>query len=95
MAIASTVEKACDSPKAIWQACKTACKICQGYSYLPSIQRNDKTKTNNPEEKFEIFKETFFFTPPNADLTDIRYFIYPTGIDNAYYHKQRNPKCNI
>ncbi len=52
-------QKACDSPKAIWQACKTACKLGPLYSYLPSIQRNDKTTTNDPKKKVEKFKETF------------------------------------
>lgn len=70
-------QKTCDSLKAMWQACKTARKLGPVYSYLPPIQQNDKTTTNNPKEKVEIFKETFF----PADLTDIQDFIYPTGID--------------
>lgn len=60
----------------MWQACKTARKLGPVYSYLLPIQRNDKITTNNPKEKVEIFKETFFLAPPNADLTDIRDFIY-------------------
>ncbi len=90
MAIVISVKKACDFPKAIWQACKTACKLCQVYSYLLPIQRNDKTKPNNPKENVEIFKKTFFPAPRNADLTDIQDFIYPTGIDNPCYHRGRN-----
>ena len=65
----------------MWQACKKACKLGPVYSYLPLIQRNDKTTTNDLKEKVEIFEETFFSAQPNADFTDIQDFIYPTGIN--------------
>lgn len=74
-------QKACESPKAMWQACKTACKLGPVYSYLPPIQRSDKTTTNDPREKVEIFRNIFFPAPPNADLTDIQDFVYRAGID--------------
>ena len=74
-------QKACDSPKAMWQACKTARRPGLVYSCLPSIQQSDKSTTNNPEEKVEIFKNAFFPAPPIPQLTDIQNFVYPAGID--------------
>lgn len=53
-------QKACDFPKAMWQACKTARRPGPVHSYLPPIQRSDKSTTNNPEEKVEIFKNASF-----------------------------------
>lgn len=54
-------QKACDSPKAMWQACKTARKLSPVYSYLPPIQRNDKITTNNPKEKSRNIQRDIFF----------------------------------
>ncbi len=74
-------KKACDSRKAMWQACKTARRQGSVQSYLPPIQRSDKSTTNNPEEKVEIVKNAFFPTPPIPQLADIQNFVYPVGID--------------
>lgn len=61
-------QKACESPKAMWQACKTAHKLGPVYSYLPPIQRSDKTTTNDPREKVEIFRNIFFPLHPMPTL---------------------------
>lgn len=49
--------------------------------HLPPIQQSDKSTTNNPEEKVEIFKNAFFPAPPISQLADIQNFVYPAGID--------------
>lgn len=65
-------QKACDSPRAMWQACKTARRPGPVQSYLRPIQRIDKTTTNNPEEKVEIFKNGFFHSLPTYKPLYIR-----------------------
>ena len=47
-------------------------------TYIPTL--NNETATSN-EKKAKAFQETFFPSPPLADVSDIRSTVYPQPVD--------------
>ena len=68
-------QKACDFPIAMRQAYKTARKPGQRSSYLPLIQRSDKSTTNDPRERLK-YLETHFFLPHLTPISLILKILY-------------------
>jgi len=75
------VEEVTKEPKGLWQLAKWAKNRSSAYqSYTPNIQGSNGLITS-PADKAKVFKDTFFPTPPKADLTDLKDYQYPNSID--------------
>jgi hypothetical protein len=77
------VEEATKEPKGLWQLAKWAKNRSSPYqSFTPNIQ-GPNGLTTSPAGKAKVFKDTFFPTPPEADLRDLKDYQYPNSKDEA------------
>jgi len=75
------IEEATASTKGLWQLARWAKNRTSQYrGFTPNIQGPEGLITAS-EGKARIFKETFFPTPPEADLTDLEGYLYPPSVE--------------
>ncbi|KAJ3552812.1 hypothetical protein NPX13_g11028 [Xylaria arbuscula] len=76
------VEKAAESPESLWKIAKWARnRENQAPNVTPELRHpTTRQKAIKPEEKAQLLKETFFPTPPNANLEDIENATYTDQI---------------
>lgn len=72
------VEQAAESLTSLWKIAKWArSRQNQTPTVTPELQKPNTTETaTTPEEKAALFKETFFPTPPEANLADMENAVY-------------------
>ena len=76
------VETASQDTGGIWKLNKwVKARGVRAQGVTPAISRPDGTKADNPEEKSDLLKNSFFPIPPSADLGDIRDFRYPEPLE--------------
>jgi len=74
------IEEATASTRGLWQLARWAKnRTSPQQGSTPNIQGPDGLVTA-PEGKAKIFKNTFFPTPPEADLTDLEGYRYPPSV---------------
>ncbi len=75
------VEEATASTKGLWQLARWAKNRTSQYqSFTPNIQGPEGLITA-PEGKAKVFKETFFPTLPEADLADLKEYLYSPSVE--------------
>ncbi|KAJ3453598.1 hypothetical protein MRS44_017845 [Fusarium solani] len=76
------VERASESPEALWKMAKWARnRTIQAPEITPILEHPDTSQmVSEPAEKAEIFKRAFFPSPPEAEIRDIENAIYPDRI---------------
>jgi len=76
------VERASESPEALWKMAKWARnRTIQAPEITPILEHPDTSQmVSEPAEKAEIFKRAFFPSPPEAEIGDIENAIYPDRI---------------
>ncbi|KAJ3454759.1 hypothetical protein MRS44_013359 [Fusarium solani] len=76
------VERASESPEALWKMAKWARnRTIQAPEITPILEHPDTSQmVSDPAEKAEIFKSAFFPSPPEAEIGDIEDATYPDRI---------------
>jgi hypothetical protein len=76
------VEEAAQSPASLWRIAKWARnRHNQSPNVTPTlVDPATQQQANSPGEKAELFRKTFFPSPPNTDLSDIEGASYPVPI---------------
>ena len=76
------VEEASESPSGLWKLVKWAKnRHNETPAYTPALVRPDGELAQQPEEKAEVLRQSFFPPPYQADLTDLEGYQYPPPID--------------
>ncbi|EPS26195.1 hypothetical protein PDE_01131 [Penicillium oxalicum 114-2] len=76
------VEEASASPSGLWNLVKWAKnRHNASAAYTPPLVKQDRGLTQEPGEKAETLRQTFFPPPLQADLSDIDRYAYPLPIE--------------
>jgi ribonuclease HI len=75
------VQEATSSTTGLWKLARWAKNRERRQAHTPPLRGENGKLATDPHEKTELLQKTFFPQPPEADLSDLDGYTYPTPID--------------